>query len=156
MLFVLILFSGSRSLAQQVGIEMHTDVAQTDSASALETPQKPAISLEEMAKLYSSFPDSVYAQYLFMLLESGQYKTAEKEVQSQRSRDRQNLSLRIDLGDVYAYQRKYDKAKEQYDSLLQMLNGDDGLTQRIAKEFMDHGKDDYAIKVYERDRKSVV
>ncbi len=136
-------------LAQQVGIEMHTE-AQADTAKKEVIKEVPAITVEELEQLYNKNPDSIYSQYLHTLLENKQFKTAEKVVINQRSHNPQDLSLRVDMGDVYAWERRYDKAKVQYDSLLQMLNGDDGLTQRVVKTFTDHGNDDYALKALER------
>ena len=138
--------------AQGVKLEMQTDASPVDTVkrdSVKPTAPAPvAFTIEDLSKLYDQSPDSVYTQYLRMLIENNQYKTAEKIVMAQRNRNKEDLSLRIDLGMVYGYERKYDKAKEQYDSLVQMINGDDVRTQRIAKAFIDAGNDDYAIRTY--------
>jgi tetratricopeptide (TPR) repeat protein len=139
------LFTGIPVFAQHVGIEMITDVPHGDTA-----PKPPVITSASFTDLYNKYPDSVYTEYLHLLLMEKQYKTAEKVVESQKNRTNQDPFLHIDLGDVYAWERKYDKAKLQYDSLLDMLTGDDARTQRIAKAFMDDSNDDYAIRTYER------
>ena len=110
----------------------------------------PQITLSDYSELYKRSPDSVYDQYRYMLIEAKQYKEAEKVVQNQMSHNRQNAFLHIDLGDVYAWEKKYDKAQQQYDSLLRVINGDDILTQRIAKAFIDAGNEEYAILTYEK------
>ena len=143
------LFTGSHLFAQHVGIEMVTDVpADTSKKAPVEiAPIKTAASFTD---LYKKNPDSVYAEYLHLLIGEKQYKTAEKVVEAQKARTNQDPFLHIDLGDVYAWEKKYDKAKQQYDSLLQIMTGDDGLTQRIAKAFMESGNDDYAVRTFEK------
>ncbi len=101
-------------------------------------------------ELYRTSPDSVYAEYLNALLNAKKYKVAEKIVAKQMSHKENNAFLHIDLGRVYEAEGKKDKAKEEYDLVLKMVNGDDMLTQRIVTAFTDGGKDDYAILVYEK------
>ena len=110
----------------------------------------PEKTLSTYSELYKRLPDSVYGEYVTMLIEAKQYKDAEKIVLIQMSNNRQNPFLHIDLGNVYAWEKNYAKAQKQYDSLVRYLNGDDILTQRIAKAFMEAGNDDYAILTYER------
>ena len=136
--------------AQHVGIEMITDVPQTDTAKKAPVEIVPAKTAASFTQLYNQKPDSVYSEYLHLLLSEKQYKTAEKVVESQKAHTGQDPFMHIDLGDVYAWERKYDKAKQQYDSLLDIMTGDDGLTQRIAKAFTESGNDDYAVRTFER------
>ena len=154
LLGILMLCSGVRVLAQHVGIEMHTD--QSADSVVKDTVQKePVKTAAVIGEIYKTAPDSVYGEYLHLLIQEKQYKTAEKVVQDRMNKQPKGnpysnaIFLHIDLGDVYAWEKKYDKAKLQYDSLLQMLNGDDALTQRIVKAFTDDGKDDYAIRTLE-------
>jgi len=95
-------------------------------------------------------PDSVYKVNLNTLISAKKYKEAEKLVEKQMSLEPQNQLLHIDLGVVYTREKKDKKAKEQFDGVLQLINGDEILTQRIVKAFSDGGRDDYAILAYQR------
>ncbi len=101
-------------------------------------------------EIYGLSPDSVYKEYLDMLLLAKKYKQAEKLVERQISFNSQNYILRIDLGNVYLKQGKEAQAKEQFNMLVGMVNGDDMLTTRIVGAFTDAGKYDYAAATYER------
>ncbi len=105
--------------------------------------------LDIYSDLYNTSPDSVYAEYLASLLAAKKYKVAEKVVTKQMS-VKENTFLHIDMGRVYEAEGKQDKAKEEYDLVLKLVNGDDMLTQRIATAFTEAGKDNYAILVYEK------
>lgn len=149
-LFVLMLFLGNMIFAQDQPASVSiTPIYDTDTAPK-EAPKETGLTLEQLKGIYDKLPDSVYNQYLYMLIEAKQYKDAEKVVLIQMSRNRQNPFLHINLGDVYAWEKKYDKAQQQYDSLLRLINGDDIFTQRVAKAFMDAGNYDYAILAYEK------
>ena len=154
LLSVLMMFLGNVTFAQdQPGSVTITPIFDsTDKTADKEkAPDKaPQLTLGDYSELYKHSPDSVYDQYRNMLIEAKQYKEAEKVVQNQMSHNRQNAFLHIDLGDVYAWEKKYDKAQQQYDSLLRVINGDDILTQRIAKAFIDAGNEEYAILAYEK------
>lgn len=109
--------------------------------------------IEIYSELYATSPDSVYADYLNTLLEAKKCKQAEKLVEKKAASYNQMTrqpDMNLELGIVYDRCGKADKAKTQYDSILTFLNGDDILTTNIAKAFTDAGKDDYAIRTYER------
>lgn len=115
------------------------------------TPKAPEpVSISVYAELYGINPDSVYDEYLKALIEAKQYKDAEKLVQTQMARNRSNHLLHVDLGKVYAWEKKYDKATQQFDSLLLMINGSDIFTQSVAKAFAESGYEDYAIRTYKK------
>lgn len=109
----------------------------------------PAV-IPDYKELYGIHPDSVYTEYVNQLLDTKKYPEAEKVVEHQMGLHKDDPLLHIDLGSVYLRERKDAKAREQFDILLNMINGDDMLTQRIAKAFIDAGNDDYAIMVYEK------
>lgn len=103
--------------------------------------------------LYAAQPDSLYHEYLNVLVQAKQYKDAERLVEAQRSRYPAGMETPgpdIDLGKVYEIEGKDDKAKEQFEKVVKLINGDDNKTQRIVRLFSDAGHDDYAILTYER------
>lgn len=105
------------------------------------------------SELYKTQPDSVYQDYLNALLDGGKHKQAEKLVEKKvtdRPMRMQDPGLNMELGMVYDRIGKPEKAKVQYDSIIGMINGDDIFTSNIAKAFIDGGRNDYAIKTYER------
>ncbi|MCW3122352.1 MAG: hypothetical protein JWQ38_1844 [Flavipsychrobacter sp.] len=105
--------------------------------------------LDQYKELYGLHPDSVYKEYLRTLIEARNYKLAEEIIAKQMTM-RDNPFLHIDLGGVYEKEKKDNKAKEEYEGIMNMINGDDMVTQKVVKEFMDAGRDDYAILAYEK------
>ena len=125
--------------------------AQTDVAAARQYADAGdyAKAKELFSKLYTTAPDSVYGYYLHTLVQTKDYKTAEQLVARQRTLRLNNL-LHIDLGNVYEREGAIDKARQQYDSLVLSVNGDDMYTQKVAKAFVDAGLEEYGIASYER------
>jgi len=158
LLSVLMMFLGSAVFAQEqpgsVSIKPIYDNDSTGKVASKENtpaiPNLPVKSVSMYAEIYGLHPDSVYNEYLDLLIDAKQYKEAEKVVIEQMNRNKQNPLYHIDLGDVYAWEKKYDKAKQQYDSLLKMINGDDFFTQRVVKAFTESNHIEYAILAYER------
>ncbi len=101
--------------------------------------------------LYKSAPDDIYPEYLATLIIAKKYKEAEKLVQARMTQPNTNGNVyEIDLGRIYKLQGKEDKATELFNSAVMKVNGDDMLTQRIAKAFTDAELYEYAIRVYDR------
>lgn len=100
-------------------------------------------------EIYGLSPDSVYREYFTMLLTAKKYKQAEQLVQKQMTL-RDNPLLQIDLGIVYENDGKSAKAKEQYEKVINMINGDIMFTDRVVKAFTDLKKEEYAIVAYEK------
>ena len=159
LLFVLVLLGNLVFAQEQPGSVTITPIYDTadkvadkvaDKEKMPDIKQAPQMSISAYAEIYGLNPDSVYNEYLIMLIDAKQYKDAEKIVLEQMARNRQNPFLHVDLGSVYAWEKKYDKATQQYDSLLRLVNGDDMFTQRIAKAFLDAGNEDYTVLTYER------
>jgi len=93
---------------------------------------------------------TVYNDYLNTLLIAKKYKDAEKLVDDQKSyRPRYPLPY-IDMGRILIAEGKEKKANDQFDIAIQYINGDDMLTQQMGNTFLHIGKDEYAIKTYER------
>jgi predicted Zn-dependent protease len=123
--------------------------ATTANARQLATDKKYDKAIVLYTEIYGLSPDSVYTEYLNMLLVSKKFKQAEQLVQKQMTL-RDNPFLQIDLGLVYDADGNKDKAKEQYAKVLKMINGDILVTERVAKAFAIVNKDDYAVQAYEQ------
>jgi len=105
-------------------------------------------------RLYKQTPTDldVYNDYFELLILTKDYKEAEKLTGEQKM-IRNNYPLPfIDLGRVYMLQGKEKKANEQFEQSLAFINGDDILTRQVANKLIEIGKDDYAIRAYERGR----
>lgn len=122
-----------------------------DKARQLSAEKKYDEAIVMYSELYKLSPDSVYTDYLNTLLDAGKFKQAEKlvEKKAEEMPRMPNPGMNLELGMVYDRIGKPEKAKVQYDSIINMINGDDILTNNIAKAFTDAGRDDYAIKTYE-------
>ena len=122
-----------------------------DKARQLSAEKKYDEAIVMYSELYKLSPDSVYTDYLNTLLDAGKFKQAEKlvEKRAEEAPRMPNPGMNLELGMVYDRIGRPEKAKVQYDSIINMINGDDILTNNIAKAFTDAGRDDYAIKTYE-------
>ena len=109
--------------------------------------------IELYGELYKQSPDSVYEEYISVLILGNKCKVAEKLVEKRAAAypaySRQP-EVNLELGRVYDECSHPEKSKVQYDSVLGMLNGDDILTTNIAKAFTEINRNDYAILTYER------
>ncbi len=128
------------------GLFAQSKVAQ---AKAFVAEKKYDKAIELFSEVYSASPDSVYQDYLKTLVAAKKFKQAEQLVEKQMTL-RNNPLLAADLGYVYENDNKPAKAKEEYDRLVNMVNGDFLFTDKLIKAFSDLGNNEYAIKVYER------
>lgn len=138
-----VLFGTSISYAQPQKIQeaqMYVDLQQYDKA----------IELYEDLYKKNSLNTDIYNGYLAALLAVKDYKQAEKLVTTQIQKSSNKAALTVDLGMIQKLAGKEKKAEEYYDKALDMLNGDDLLTQFVAKKFADLGRDDYTLKTYLR------
>ena len=105
-------------------------------------------------QLYDQTPtdQDVYQDYLQLLLTIKDYKGAEKLLENQLRIRQQDPLLMIDLGRIYAEAGQKKKADEAFDHALQLINGDDMLTTKMANTFTSKDNDVYAIRTYELDR----
>ena len=92
----------------------------------------------------------VYNGYLDALMHEKRYKDAEQLVNGQIQRNPANAAWVVDMGSIYLATGKEKKANDYFDQALTMLNGDDLLTQFVAKKFTALERDDYALKTYQR------
>ncbi|RYF91916.1 MAG: hypothetical protein EOO03_00120 [Chitinophagaceae bacterium] len=134
-----------------------TAFAQTDALTkARDLAQKKefAKAADAYAEALSDNPGNaeVYHEFLNTLISAKDFRTAEKLVNGQMMNRRQDPLLVIDLGQIAAAQGKEKKADEYYEQSLQMLNGDDILTQQVALAFTKVNREDYTLKTYERAR----
>lgn len=138
-LVVLCLYGGSVCVAQPVIADARHYASERNYDKAIEL----------YTQLYASSPDSVYAEYFSTLLAGKKFKEATQLVEKQGSL-RDNPLLHIDMGSVYYMEGKYDKAKTEWEAVLQRINGDFLFSERMAAGFIHAGLEDYAIEVFDR------
>jgi len=113
---------------------------------------------EKAIPLYKSlyerapFDKTTYLAYLDALVHAEKYEEAEKLAVYMGRIRREDPSVVLDLGKVFDATGKKKKAAEQYDLVLDMINGDDYITAQVADAFSRNGNNDYAIKAYEKAR----
>lgn len=142
-LLLVSVIAGSAAMAQTEDKDlgkMYLDMKQYDKA----------VEVYEKARKEDPYDIEIYSGYLDALLATEEYKQAEKLVNEQIKISPNKAALTVDLGRVYKADGKEKKAEEMYEKALGMLNGDDLLTQFVAKKFTELGRDDYALKTYER------
>jgi tetratricopeptide (TPR) repeat protein len=105
-------------------------------------------------ELYNDAPfdKDTYNEYLNALVLAARYDDAAALVLYMAKIRREDPTILIDLGNVYALAGKKKKADEQFDLALEKVSGDDFNTLRIADAFAHSGNSEYAIKTYKRAR----
>lgn len=104
-------------------------------------------------ELFAAQPGNtdIYQEYFSTLLQMKDWDKAEAVVKEElKRRGNHDPLLIIDLGRVYRETGKTKKAEEQFEQVVQMVNGDDIQTQRIANALSVAGQENTAIKVYEK------
>ena len=143
-----LLYTGSTALAQNVIIDP-PPVNKLEEAQKYEAAKDYENAIKLYRKLYEESGEAMYTPFLNTLIAAQKYKDAEKLIQSRIGQYSATYIPEIDLGKLYKLQGKDKKANEQFDVVLTKVNGDDMVTQRIAKAFTDAGVLDYGIKTYE-------
>lgn len=142
MLLCLVMYKADAQADPITTARAYTDAGQYDKA------------IEAYKSLYKQNPidDEVYREYLNVLLVVKDYKQAERIVVEQKSIRINNPMVYIDMGRIHLANGKDKKANEEFDIALQFINGDDILTQQVATGYTTAGKDEYAIRAYEKAR----
>ena len=104
-------------------------------------------------KLYDKLPDAYYTYYFKCLLETKDYKTAEKITKKQIKRSDANTNLYVNLGKIYKLMENPEKEKDQYNKAVKEVIPEQNTLFTLAHAFEDEGLYDYAIEVYKKGRK---
>jgi tetratricopeptide (TPR) repeat protein len=109
--------------------------------------------LDYYEKLYNKkSPDQFYTPYVNCLLETKDFKKAEKIVKKQMKNHPDNLSYNVDLGAVYMREEEPDKAKKEWENAIKLLKTDDQVFP-LANAFISLRELNYAVETYLRGRK---
>jgi tetratricopeptide (TPR) repeat protein len=105
-------------------------------------------------KLYSKNPKAeFYKYYLECLLETRDFKGAEKLVKKKIKQDPTALNYLVDLGWVYQREDREKDSQEQYQKAISLLKQDNNQIFVIAKSFIAIKQFDLAIETYQKGRK---
>jgi tetratricopeptide (TPR) repeat protein len=104
-------------------------------------------------KLYDKLPEAYYSYYFKCLLETKDYKTAEKITKKQIKRSDSNTHLYVKLGMVYKLMGNLEKEKDQYNKAVKEVIPEQNTLFALAHAFEDEELFDYAIEVYKKGRK---
>lgn len=111
--------------------------------------------VELYGNLYDKQPDNkqYYQNYTESLMRLGQYDKAEKVIRKQIKKFPLVLSLRIDLGDLYAQRSEKEKANREYESAIVAMKADPAQISDLANTFVERGDNINALKTYLEGRK---
>lgn len=109
--------------------------------------------LEYYEKLYNKkSPQLFYSPYLNCLLETKDFKKAEKIAKKQIKQNPESLNFVVDLGTVYIRSEEPDKAKSTWEQAIKSIKFDDQVFA-VANAFIAIQQNDYAIAAYLKGRK---
>lgn len=102
-------------------------------------------------KLFDEVPSGFYFERLYAsYLGQDQIDEAEQLIKKQIRKNPSQLTLRIDLGQLYASQEKRSAAEKEYDKVLKDLESNRGAIVSVARKFTQIGENKYALKTYEK------
>lgn len=109
--------------------------------------------LEYYEKLYNKkSPQQFYAPYLNCLLETKDFKKAEKIAKKQIKQNPESLNYSVDLGTVYLLSEEPSKAKATWEQAIKSIKVNDQVFA-VANAFLAIRQYDYAISTYLRGRR---
>ncbi len=109
--------------------------------------------LDYYEKLYNKkSPQIYYSQYLNCLIETKDFKKAEKIVKKHIKQNPTFLNYQIDLGIVYTKNEEPEKAKSAWEQAVKSIKYDDQVFS-LANGFIAIRQYDYAIAAYQRGKK---
>ncbi len=109
--------------------------------------------LDYYEKLYNKkSPVTFYTPYLNCLIETKDFKKAEKIAKKQIKNFPDALNYNVDLGVVYQKSEQPDKAKDEWEKAIKLVKADDQVFT-LANAFIAIHEYDYAISTYLKGRK---
>ena len=105
-------------------------------------------------KLYDKLPDAYFIYYFKCLIETKDYKTAEKITKRHIKHSETNTHLYVKLGMIYKLMGNSSKEKDQYDKAVKEVIPEQNTLFALAHAFEDVELYDYAIEVYKKGRKA--
>ena len=110
--------------------------------------------IEMFSKVYNKKPNSyIYYYYYQALLETKNYKEAEKLVKKQ-IREQPNVQrFKVDLGYMYEQSNDLIKAQKEYENIIKEVPAKEPSVMELSNAFLSKGRRDYALQTLIRGRK---
>lgn len=114
----------------------------------------------QQAKLYydkiwkSNQSNAVYEKYLGTLVGLGELDEAEKLVKRKIRSKRDNATAHVDLGALYLQFDQDEKAKDEFDQAIKLLEPGRSTTVSLANAFIKLSLYDYALETYNKGRRT--
>lgn len=106
------------------------------------------------SKLYDKFPNaSHYKQYYQSLLALKQYDDAEKLVKKQQKKNANDLTLYVDMGNVFLLQQNTDAATKQFNTAIDNIYADEFQVSKLANAFINLNQNQLAVETYLKGKK---
>jgi len=105
-------------------------------------------------KLYTTTNSQTYhTYYINCMIELKRFAEIEKEIKKEIKKNKTNLSLYVDLGNVYKAQGLEDKANQQYEIAIKKLKPTYNVVSNLANAFIYKREYEWAEKTYIKGRK---
>ncbi len=106
-------------------------------------------------KLSNKNPVQYYKNYLTSLIETKNYKEAEKLIKKLSKKDPNDPAYWVDLGSLYKVQGQDAEAKKQFEKSIKQLSPSQEQAIDMAKAFMKIKEWDYAINTYKQAQRMI-
>jgi len=107
-------------------------------------------------KLFNKKQDELYYNYYVdCLIQTKDYKKAEKVIRKQIKTFPYDLSYRVDLGSLYKSSGETEKAKKEFEQAVKEITPNQNQVFILAKSFLHIQEYDLAIETYRRGRKLI-
>jgi len=141
-----------------LSFEVYVDAQENTSNSQLALQYFQNKEFEKASVLYQKLFETTqsktyFTYYIKCLTELNNIELAEKEIKKQIKKDATDLSLYVELGNMYKTQNKTDEAIEQYEKAIKRLQSNQIQINTLANEFINKREFDFAEKVYLQARK---
>ncbi len=108
---------------------------------------------DKAAELYKSLYNKTkssyyYSTYIQCLLNLKQYEKAEKEIKHSIKKDKKNLTLYVDLCNLYKTSGNDDKAEKTFNSILKRLPANRSIIVNVGNSFLNKRYYNWAEKVF--------
>lgn len=107
-------------------------------------------------KLYNKSHSRIYfSYYIRCLTELKEFKEAEKKIKRQLRGRNPDLTLYVELGNVYKLQNEKEKAEKTYQDAIKELPGNRNVIIQLANAFVSKREFEYAEQVYMKGRRKL-
>ena len=108
---------------------------------------------QQAAQLYESLykrtTNKYYYQRLYATyLQLGEFKDASRLAEKRQKNNPKELSLYVDMGNIYLVQKQEKKAEKYFDRSIEAITSDLSPIPDLAMAFVNIGRPDYAVQTY--------